>query len=271
MGDTLLHQTQNHVLPQWRANVLFYHRFIDGIIGIWICDNCPDRNHVLWTQFQHGMQQWHWLEWEFSSLSNNCNYMDLTLTISGCTIQSTLFEKSQNLYLYLPPHSAHPRGPLNSLIFGNILPIHSLCSTQREIQKNTHAFYKRLMDRGHPEATITPLFRKATHNALQYMARSPEDQDTRRCQQKDKTSNTIFLHLQYHPQDPPAWELQNLWHHTVATPPGDVPLTDMKNNDGAHVPITSLTIVYSHPPNLRNQLSIRTIKNRRHAVSSYLT
>eukprot|EP00804_Cyclotella_cryptica_P008129 CCRYP_004613-RA/>CCRYP_004613-RA protein AED:0.23 eAED:0.23 QI:0/-1/0/1/-1/0/1/0/151 len=73
---------ENHILLQWRAYVLFYRRFIDDIIGIWICDNCPDRNHVLWTQFQHDMQQWHRLEWEFSPLSNNCNYMDLTLTIS---------------------------------------------------------------------------------------------------------------------------------------------------------------------------------------------
>eukprot|EP00804_Cyclotella_cryptica_P001243 CCRYP_012736-RB/>CCRYP_012736-RB protein AED:0.40 eAED:0.40 QI:0/-1/0/1/-1/0/1/0/112 len=101
--------------------------------------------------------------------------MDLTLTISGRTIQSTLFEKAQNLYLYLPPHSSHPRGPLQSLIFGNILRIHRLCSTPNEIQKHSRAFFRRLINRGHNSSTITPIFHKATHNARAYMqhARRP--------------------------------------------------------------------------------------------------
>eukprot|EP00804_Cyclotella_cryptica_P019829 CCRYP_017024-RA/>CCRYP_017024-RA protein AED:0.09 eAED:0.09 QI:0/-1/0/1/-1/1/1/0/144 len=52
----------NRVLPKWRSEVLFYRRFIDNIIGIWICDHCPNRNHAFWTQFQHDMQQWYELE-----------------------------------------------------------------------------------------------------------------------------------------------------------------------------------------------------------------
>eukprot|EP00804_Cyclotella_cryptica_P007593 CCRYP_010665-RA/>CCRYP_010665-RA protein AED:0.25 eAED:0.45 QI:0/-1/0/1/-1/0/1/0/217 len=136
--------------------------------------------------------------------------------------------------------------------------------------KNTRAFHQRLTDRGYPSTTITPLFRKATHNALQYMACSPDDHATRQCKLKEKTANTVFLHLQYHPQGPPARDLQHLWQQTVAAPPGEVPLPDTKNIDGAHVPIHSLTIAYSHPPNLRNQLSIRTIKNRGRADSSYI-
>eukprot|EP00804_Cyclotella_cryptica_P012609 CCRYP_014726-RA/>CCRYP_014726-RA protein AED:0.43 eAED:0.43 QI:0/-1/0/1/-1/0/1/0/174 len=124
---------ESRTLPQWDSNILFYHRFIDDIIGIWLCDHCPNQNHDLSTIFQCDMQQCYELEWEFSPLSYSCNYMDLTLTISSQKIQSTLFEKAQNLYLYLPPHSAHPRGPLNSLIFGNILHIHRLCSTPKEV------------------------------------------------------------------------------------------------------------------------------------------
>eukprot|EP00804_Cyclotella_cryptica_P027317 CCRYP_019633-RA/>CCRYP_019633-RA protein AED:0.29 eAED:0.29 QI:0/-1/0/1/-1/0/1/0/190 len=112
---------ENRVLPRWSAHVLFYRCFIDYIIGIWKCDVCPERNNALWTSFQSDMQQWHGLEWEFSPLSQTCNYMDLTLTINGHSIHSTLSEKPQNLYLYLPPHSSHPKGPLQSLIFGNIL------------------------------------------------------------------------------------------------------------------------------------------------------
>ena len=197
--------------------------------------------------------------------------MDLTLTISGRTIQSTLYEKAQNLYLYLPPHSSHPRGPLQSLIFGNTLQIHRIWSTPQEIQKNTQAFHRRLTNHGYPNTTIMPLFQKATQNALAYIACSPNDHTTRQCKLKDKTDNTIFLHLQYHPQDPPAHDLQHIWRQTVATPLGKAPLPTMKNLYGAQIPIHSLTITYSRPPNLCNQLSIQKIENRGHAVSSYLT
>eukprot|EP00804_Cyclotella_cryptica_P014636 CCRYP_012684-RC/>CCRYP_012684-RC protein AED:0.41 eAED:0.41 QI:0/-1/0/1/-1/0/1/0/217 len=217
------------------------------------------------------MQQWHGLEWEFSGLSQSCNYMDLTLTISGRTIQSTLFEKAQNLYLYLPPHSSHPRGPLQSLIFGNILRIHRLCSTPNEIQKHSRAFFRRLINRGHNSSTITPIFHKATHNARAYMQRTPDDHTHRQHTLQTKTDTTIFFRLKYHPQDPTARDIQQAWQTTIASPPNDVPLTQLTNVDGFSMPIQSLTIAYSRPLNLRNQFSVRNIENRGLTVSSYLT
>eukprot|EP00804_Cyclotella_cryptica_P017252 CCRYP_016814-RA/>CCRYP_016814-RA protein AED:0.34 eAED:-0.04 QI:0/-1/0/1/-1/0/1/0/363 len=235
---------KNHVLPQWNSNILFYPQFINDIIGIWTCDECPECNRALWTQFQDHMQQWHRLEWEFSPISQSCNYMDLTLTISSQTIQSTLHEKAQNLYLYLPPLSSHPRGPLQSLIFGNILQIHRLCSTPQETIKNTHAFHRLLTNRGHPSATITALFQKVTQNALEFMSLTPDDHATHQQMLKEKTENTIFLHLQYHPQDPPARDQQHVWQQTIATPHRKAPIAQMKNIDGVHIPIHSLTIAY---------------------------
>jgi hypothetical protein len=103
------------------------------------------------------------------------------------------------------------------------------------------------------------------------MSHTPDEHAV--CQQmlNDKTENTIFFHPQYHPQDPPARDLQHTWQQTVATPPNEAPLSQMKNIDGIHVPIRSLTIAYSRPPNVRNQFSIRKIENRGRAVSSYLT
>eukprot|EP00804_Cyclotella_cryptica_P004320 CCRYP_013511-RA/>CCRYP_013511-RA protein AED:0.31 eAED:0.31 QI:0/-1/0/1/-1/0/1/0/340 len=261
---------ENRVLPRWTSQIIFYRRFSDDIIGIWACDKCPERNNALWTKFKTEMQQWHGLEWEFSTLSQSCHYMDLTLTISGRTIKSTLFEKAQNLYLYLPPHSSHPRGTLQSLIFGNILRIHRLCSTPEEISKHSRAFHRRLINRGHHSATITPLFHRATQNAHTYLLRTPDEHTLCQRSLQAKTNNTIFSHLQYHPQDPTARELQHAWQQTIVLPPNDVPLSQLENIDGVRVPIQSLTVAYSRPPNLRNHFSICSIKNRGRTVSSYL-
>jgi len=55
------------------------------------------------------MQGWHGLRWEFTNLSSTCTFMDLTLSIANNRIESSLHEKPQNLYLYIPPHSCHPK------------------------------------------------------------------------------------------------------------------------------------------------------------------
>jgi hypothetical protein len=58
------------------------------------------------------------LEWEFSALSNTIDFMDVHLYITPAGIKSRLYKKPMNLYLYLPPRSAHPPGVLTGLIFG---------------------------------------------------------------------------------------------------------------------------------------------------------
>ena len=44
------------------------------------------------------------------------NFMDLTITSKDNKIHTTLFEKHQNLHLYIPPGSAHPPGLINGII-----------------------------------------------------------------------------------------------------------------------------------------------------------
>ena len=159
---------------------------------------------------------------------------------------------------------------LTRLIFGNTLCIHCLCSTPSEIHHNTKAFYQHLITQGYDHHTLTPIFQKATYNALAYLSRSLADHDNRRSEKQNKTKRTVFLHLQYHPQDPPAREIQHIWESTVAHPPGQPHINTMTNYDGACTPIDTLTIAYSHPLNLRNQFSVRTICHRGRDVSSFL-
>ena len=68
------------------------------------------------------------------------NYMDMTISIRKDRIVTSLYEKSMNLYLYIPPYSAHPLGVLTGLVSGNILQIHSLCSEQDDINLRMKQF-----------------------------------------------------------------------------------------------------------------------------------
>ena len=61
--------------------------------------------------------------------------MDMTISIRKDRIVTSLYEKLMNLYLYIPPHSAHPPGVLTGLVSGNILRIHLLCSDEDDINR----------------------------------------------------------------------------------------------------------------------------------------
>ncbi len=84
---------KNNILPCWAPQIQLYQRFIDNVIGIWLSHPCPQTNKTLWATFKQDMQKWHGLEWEFSTLSHSCSFMDLKLTITNGKIHSTLHKK----------------------------------------------------------------------------------------------------------------------------------------------------------------------------------
>ena len=62
------------------------------------------------------IQDHYGLEWIFEEISKKVNYMYMTISIREDRIVTSLYEKSMNLYLYIPPHSAHPPGVLTGLV-----------------------------------------------------------------------------------------------------------------------------------------------------------
>eukprot|EP00804_Cyclotella_cryptica_P011556 CCRYP_012082-RB/>CCRYP_012082-RB protein AED:0.24 eAED:0.19 QI:0/-1/0/1/-1/0/1/0/177 len=175
-----------------------------------------------------------------------------------------------NLYLYLPPTSSHPKGIGTGLIFGQVLRYRRLSTHQCDADKKIREFYQRLLARGHSPNTLSPLFLKAERNAKAYLARSHEDHEALKKARAENPSNKVFLHLRYHPEDPPAQQIQSLWRDNVAYPVNEHPLPQMKNLDGGTMGFDGLTIAYSRPLNLRNLFSVRDVLGRGKDVSDYL-
>ena len=101
-----------HLFPQLK----YYGQYIDDVLAIWEpqqdTDNLQEQIH-----FHAAINSYGKFKWEASELSNTVNFLDLTILITpDHTLETKLFEKALNLYLYLPPHSAHPPGVLKGLI-----------------------------------------------------------------------------------------------------------------------------------------------------------
>jgi hypothetical protein len=258
------------LIPRWKSRVPFYRRFIDDVLGMWLCHHNADENDVLFEQYKSDLNGWNGLKWKCSTLSTSVKFMDLTISIFDGRIHTTIYEKEQNLYLYIPPHSSHPKGVLTGLIFGQVLRLRRLCSDHMDADNKIREFYKRLRRRGHEDDSLQPLFRRAEENAATYMNRSDEDKE-RLCKLKKIASNKqIYFHLQYHPEDPPSRDIQKIWKEHVSHPADDAPLHHCYNLDKQRVGFSKLVVAYSRPLNLKNRFSVRDIHSRGRPVSEYL-
>ena len=70
------------------------------------------------------MQEYYGLKWIFEDCSDTVDYMDMKISIREDRIVTSLYEKAMNIYLYIPPHSAHPLLVLTRLVSGKILHAH---------------------------------------------------------------------------------------------------------------------------------------------------
>jgi hypothetical protein len=260
-------------VPRYQEQVPFYCRFIDDSAGIWLTHEDDDNDNRLWnnflSEFKYGQ-----LTWKHSERAISTNMLDTTITIEPekkC-ISFRLYEKALNLYQYLPPHSAHPPGVLQGLVCGNIFRIVRLCSYKKDRDDAIKNFYLRLRTRGYAENTIKPMFQQSLQRALQSDGqKKPKDESER-----------FFLHLQYHPNDPPSQSFQALFRRTMLHPKcehtgcSETPLYEMRNLYRGFLCVSRMTIAYHKPRNLQNLLFPRrlpvsaTKRNEPADVASFL-
>jgi hypothetical protein len=240
---------EDSFLNQFETSLLFYRRFIDDVIGIWLCDPDPMTDENRWRAFQAAMNQGRGLRWEFKNRSDTVDFMDLTISIDSNRISTTLYEKPLNLYLYIPPHSAHPPGLLPGIIHGTLFRIYTLCTDDNDKRLRTQIFFRRLLVRGYKADNLRPLFHHAIMRAKAYTG--PRTDPT-----QNQPSNSMILHLPFHPNDPPSYQIQQTWRECVATPQYKMPLWDMRNpKTRGKCNIRRMIIAYHRPMNLGNILS----------------
>ena len=256
-----LHESK--FLPQYQNHVIFYKRFIDDVLGIWLPHRNPKINSQLWDEFTASMNNYPGLTWEFNTPTNKVDFMDLTISITNGNISMSLFEKPLNLHLYIPPHSAHPPGLLPGIVHSTLFRIFTLCSDHNDRILRTKVFFKRLQARGYKSDHIKPLFNKAIARAQRY---------SRPTNRATNDNNTVILHLPFHPNDPPSHKIQQAWCDTIASPKYHMPLPQMRNPKSREkCNIDRMIIAYRRPMNLGNLLSHRNLNTTQTAppVSSY--
>ena len=107
---------RTNLLPKFKDNLPFLCHFIDDKFGIWL--RTDDQT---WENFKNELNNFGKLIWKVSKLSTSVDFLDLTIAIDkNRHVYTKTYEKPMNLYLYIPPASAHPPGIFRSVVFGNL-------------------------------------------------------------------------------------------------------------------------------------------------------
>lgn len=89
---------------------------------------------------------------------------------------------------------------------------------------------------------------RAIINAQEYL-KIPDEYRLQIKQQKlESSKRRIFLHIPFHPHNPPSHELQQLWRDAVFEPKGEQSLNKIKLHGDVNVPIDKMAIAYTAEP-----------------------
>ena len=242
------------ILPKYASHIIFYRRFIDDVICLWSPPaHSPSQSTTVFTQLKNDMNNFGKLKWTFEPLSNSTTFLDLHITLNSPNISFSTYQKPHNLYLYLPPHSAHPPGIIRSLIYGLLRKYWIQNSNASDFRKMTQLLFQRLVARGHSPHTLLPLFLTAASNIKQH---SPSPSKHNSHTLTAQHPNEVFLKWKFHPLDISRRLIQNTYQQTCNLPsfsaPGGFRL--LHTDHGTNMRIKKLTIAYTRDHNLRDLL-----------------
>ena len=215
------------LLPTYSQQLFYYRRFIDDIFAIWLIEDGTS-----WTDFKHDINDFGVLTWETEEPSTSVNFLDMTLTIVEDRIEFRTYQKDMNLYLYLPPTSAHPGGCIKGTIYGLIGRYFAQNTHRKDYLKFVGLLYSRLLNRGWEQSYIKPLILEACSTI------ESRDWNPTPTNATDATSdnNMLFIHVQYQLYD----------HHL-----GELIQSELD--------IERPTIAYSRPPNIGEYVAQTTL------------
>ena len=212
------------ILPKYTTNILFYKRFIDDVFCLWYDKDNNDTNVTeskTFKEFKDNMNNFGNLKWEFEALTMTTTFLDLNINLTKRDIlnQTTdnfyktnfsTYQKPMNLYLYIPPHSAHLPGVIRSLIFSQIKKYWQQNTNSDDFIKMIRAFFQCLLDRGHNRDKVREVFLQTAHQLVSNHNNSKQSNKNK----NQEKSNDTYLKWPYHPADISQKTIQQIYKAT---------------------------------------------------------
>ena len=271
---------RTYILKKYKKNLIFYKRFIDDVFCLWH----ENDTQIYMTEsdtfknFKRDMNNFGKLKWEFEKLTLTTTFLDLNVTLVKKSYTTTsdyydinfsTYQKPMNLYLYIPPQSAHPPGVIRSLIFSQIKKYWQQNTKPEDFIRITKAFFYRLINRGHNPTKLRQIFHQTAHQI-----------DTNRNNNKlsgqetttPKDKENIYLKWRFHPTDITRRTIQAIYKATCEQPTtqSEDGFRNLPTDTGATMQINKLTIAFTRDKNIRDLLIPSRLRHfPKYKVSQY--
>jgi len=215
------------VIPTFKPSLIYYKGYIDDVIGIWLP---PIRNQAsTWNNFKNLLSSWGSLKRTVEDPSTSINFLDLNIRIEGSSITTSTFQKPLNLYLYIPPLSAHPPSCFKGLIYGE-LKRYRAQNSPADFENILAKFILRLSKRGHSLEKLSPLLLQAAAMLdCQHTTLTPRNTDNH---------STLFIHWPFHPYGIQRQTIRRIFNEILQP----------------YIPFNKMQVAISQPKNLRDIL-----------------
>jgi hypothetical protein len=233
---TYSYHKKSKILQHNTKNLALLGRFIDNMLCIW---TGPEEE---WPHFKDSLQGFGKLVWICSDLSSSVHFLDITLSFTAeNNITSCTYQKPLNLYLYIPPTSAHPSSCFTGTIVGNILRCWRQNYNLADYRRLVTEFAIHLESRGY---AISDIERAMLSAATKIDAGS--NTAVSNATPTTITVKRLYLHWRYSTHGPGR---QTLRHHYNK---------HLRRHDG----FDEMIVAFSRPKNLRDLLT-HTVLNER--------
>ena len=156
---TFGHFENTVLLPAFKDNLIYYRCHIDDVFGVWLPPKLNKSS--TWNNFKSAIKNWGILKWEVEEPSTQTQFLDLNIIIQDSSVLFSTNQKPLNLYLYIPPLSAHPLSCLMGLIKGK-LSRYWLQNQPTDFQRVVTKCIEKLNARGNSTEHLNPLLLQGT-------------------------------------------------------------------------------------------------------------
>jgi hypothetical protein len=224
----------NVLLRKYKEHLLLYKRLIDDGFGIWHDRGDPEA----WANFCQDVNNFVGgkLKWEIEDRSKEVNFLDITIKINELNrIETRTYQKPMNLYLYLTASSAHPKGVMKGMIYGELKRYHRQNSRREDYLEIVRLLFVRLRARGWDAELLKEWIMAAADKI---------ESNQPRLKAAVHPKKRLFLHMKYHPRGISRQQIRTAFDATCNSFEG----TDL---DG----IEQVTVAFSRPRNLKDDLT----------------
>jgi hypothetical protein len=166
------------------------------------------------------------LKWTCDGHVKDLIFLDLRISIMpNCQLHYKTYQKEHNLYLYIPPGSAHPKNVLFGLVYGRLQAYRLQNTADANFTKMAILLARRLCARGYSMKTLLPVFQKAGHQLLSSDPHQPAlPRPETGATGATPVENPLIFHLKHHPHGITRQQVRTAYSEFIAPILPDQPL-----------------------------------------------